>query len=403
MHKSLIIILSILLFSGCGKDESWKSLSQVKPSGTMDNNIKCYISDPAGSQWEAPDFIYNHKVAVMPKVSKVIVVIYNPVLEKHQNKTLIEYLNANDPREYSNTLAKSINAASGRYINYEIIDFIELDEYPVKTDGFRYTDDSFVETVINSNWHQPDRSDYRKIFDDNGLTERCIKENINEIWLWGAGGFGFDELAMYIPNRYARFAPTDNPWFYRPYEIPAEIGRTIWVMGFNYQVGTGNMLHSYSHRCESILSLVFGRGQWKKELAGKDPWNTYSIIGLDFPGYPSQCGNVHVPPNGSYGYDYVNDSLAETCANSWINYPDLSKAQKRLINREEWDNNQFGYQLWWLSHLPKLPGYTRWGYNNWWVYIANTDEDLPDWYPDGEEDFKINPSLIPGQSETTNK
>ena len=49
-----------------------------------------------------------------------------------------------------------------------------------------------------------------------------------------------------------------------------------------------------------------------------------------------------------------------------------------MIGSDEWGNTQYGYQIWWLSHLPKGPGYTEWGYNNWWVYIANTDEDLPD-------------------------
>jgi hypothetical protein len=29
--------------------------------------------------------------------------------------------------------------------------------------------------------------------------------------------------------------------------------------------------------------------------------------------------------------------------------------------------------------VPKFPGHTKYGYNNWWVYIANTDEDLPEY------------------------
>jgi hypothetical protein len=49
------------------------------------------------------------------------------------------------------------------------------------------------------------------------------------------------------------------------------------------------------------------------------------------------------------------------------------------VSSEEWSNNQTGYQPWILSHVPKYPGYTKYGYNNWWVYIANTDEDLPDY------------------------
>ena len=82
------------------------------------------------------------------------------------------------------------------------------------------------------------------------------REKITELWVWGASGMHMDELAMRIPNRYARFGPTDNPWFYRPYDIPEELGRTTWVMGFNYEVGPDNMIHSYVHRIESMAALV---------------------------------------------------------------------------------------------------------------------------------------------------
>ena len=227
---------------------------------------------------------------------------------------MIEYLKANDPYKYSHILADAINIASGGYINYEIVKFIELDEWPEKIDGFKYTDESFVEVSKSHKWHQPDRSNYRKIFERSGLIKMIQNRECDEVWLWGAGGFGWDELSMYIPNRYARFAPTDNPWFYRPYDIPPECGRTVWLMGFNYQVGPDNMIHSYSHRVESMLALQIGRGVWDKNYVGKDPWNTFAALEMDNPGVPSQVGNCHVPPNGQSGYDYNNKRRrAELC------------------------------------------------------------------------------------------
>ena len=194
---------------------------------------------------------------------------------------------------------------------------------------------------------------------------------------------------MYIPNRYARFAPTLNPWFYRPYEIPPEIGHTVWVMGFNYECGPDNMIHSYGHRVESIMSLVFARGTWEAELYGEDPWNTFTAIPEGNKNkVVANIGNVHVPPNGDHGYDYSNTNRVLSFVNAWHSYPDLSKGRARLIGKEEWEGDQLGYQQWWLRQLPKKPGYTKWGYNNWWVYIANTDEDLPFYYPMQPEEFK---------------
>lgn len=192
---------------------------------------------------------------------------------------------------------------------------------------------------------------------------------------------------MYIPKRYARFAPTQNPWFYRPYEIPPECNRTVWVMGFNYEVGPDNMIHTYSHRAESILALVFGHGEWDKNLVGRDPWNTFTQLEMDFHGTPSQVGNVHVPPNGQSGYDYNTPRSVLSYADAWQTlYPNMASAKPRMISSAEWGNNQLGYQKWWLSHLPRAAGYTKWGYNNWWVYVANTDEDLPD-LPARQQDF----------------
>lgn len=213
--------------------------------------------------------------------------------------------------------------------------------------------------------------------EDNNILDRCRREGITEIWLWGASGMHFDEFAGYIPNRYARFGPTDNPWFYRPYDIPPEVGHTMWVMGFNYEVGPDNMVHSYMHRIESMAALAMSDGIWETHGL-RDPWNVFSWLEMDHEGTPSQVGNCHVPPNGQGGYDYNNKRRVMAWSDNWANYPDISKGKPRLVSAHEWGNNQFGYQKWILEHVPKFPGATKYGYNNWWVYIANTDEDLPD-------------------------
>jgi len=65
-------------------------------------------------------------------------------------------------------------------------------------------------------------------------------------------------------------------------------------------------------------------------------------------------------------------------ADGWLRYPDL-RGDARLVGSDEWGNNQFGYMKWILEHLPKSAGATAEGLNNWWVYVANTDGDLPDY------------------------
>ncbi len=358
------------------KAPAWKSLPVVQPTGVKEMTGSYVVEDRKNAKWTPPKFVDNETAATGRKEARVVVVIYNPVLKSQGGKTLVEYLKANDPREYSRILVNVIRDASWGYINYNIVDIIEVDGFTKKVDGFRYTEETFLDARAKQQW-QPSTTSYRAVLEENGLMERIKKEHITEVWLWGASGMHWDEFAFYMPNRYARFAPTDNPWFYRPYDIPEEIGHTFWVMGFNYEVGSDNMIHSYSHRVESMAALAMAEGIW--DTKGKrDPWNVFSWLELDHPGKPSMVGNCHVPPNGQGGYDYNNKRTVPSWSDNWARYPDI-RGEAREVRSEEWCYNQDGYQRWWLSALPKFPGYTKYGYNNWWVYIANTDEDLPDY------------------------
>jgi hypothetical protein len=377
--KSLAVF-SALIVSACASGQatqpSWKALPEVKPEGERTHTGSYTLKDREKVRWERPPFKYNEQVATGRKHAKVVVLIYNPVLESEGGKTLIDYVKGNDPREYSYILANVIREASWGYINYEIVDIIEVDGFPRKVDGFRYTDESFLEVRKTQKW-QPATSSYRGMFEDNHLLERFQREGITELWVWGAGGMHMDEFAMYIPNRYARYGPTDNEWLYRPYDIPPELGRTTWVMGFNYECGPDNMIHSYVHRVESMALLAVADGIWNTHEQ-RDPWNVFSWLETDHPGTPSMVGNCHVPPTGQGGYDYNNKRRTLSWADNWANYPNLRGAKPRLVSAAEWGNNQFGYMKWICERVPKFAGSTRYGYNNWWVYIANTDEDLPE-------------------------
>jgi len=376
----------IKLFCGLFGILAAPPLLAAQPEGERASTGSYIVKDPSAARWKKPEFRYRAEVASGRKLSRVVVLIFNPVLESEGGKTLIEHLGAHDPVEYSHILANVIRQASWGYINYEIVDIITVDGYPVKVDGFRYDDASFLEVRKTQKW-QPSISSYRKVFEENHLLRRFRDEGLTELWMWGAGGMHFDEFAGYIPDRYSRYAPTDNPWFYRPYDIPPEIGHTTWVMGFNYEVGPDNMIHSYTHRVESMAALAYGDGIWDPARR-RDPWNVFTWLEMDHTGTPAQVGSCHVLPNGQAGYDYNNRRRVLSWSDRWDNFPDLRGAP-RPVSSDEWGNNQFGYQKWILEHIPKCPGFTPHGYNNWWVHIANTDGDLPDWKPPDRSRFRL--------------
>jgi hypothetical protein len=285
------------------------------------------------------------------KTANVVVVNYNPVIEAEGGKKLTEVWQWNDPATLTREVTDSIRTASGGYINYRIVKWIEVDGCPPWRSGFRYDDAGIMDVLRTQQWAQGDGTSYRRVFEENGITREYVDEhNITEVWLWGAPGFHWDEYAMFIPDRQRRLPPTSNPWFYRPYDIP-DLGRTMWVMGWNYERGLDCALESYAHRCEGILALVMGNGHWDKQRAGQDPWNTWSMCDVDFPGH-SGCGNAHVPPNGERDYDYGNLRSVESFCEDWRHWPQVAGKQV-TIDGTQWDRDHAKYLTWWMNHFPK--------------------------------------------------
>lgn len=315
------------------------------------------------------------------KTNNLIVINYDPVLREHGGVRLQKHLKWNDPRLMTTNLLRHLRESSGGYANFRLVDFIDVDAFPQKRDGFRYTEQSFLEMWKDKKKaHQPDSVSYAAIFKELNLAERVRKEDVSEIWVWGAPYFGTDEYAMKIPGDLVHYQ-ADNPWFYRPYDIP-DVGRTVWVMGFNYEVGEDNALHSFGHRCEGILSLTVGRGIWTGAAGATNAWNRFTRQADKYPD-DAQVGNVHGGPNAKSGYDYGQTNTVMSGAEDWLNYPDLTGA-KRPVNRDTWGQpHHLNFMKWWLAHLPRNTGQTEGFHHNWWRYIADYDQAVKELPPTG--------------------
>jgi hypothetical protein len=307
------------------------------------------------------------------KVVNVAVVIYDPIIDSEGGKPLSQVMGWNDANELSRKLVEDVKVASGGYVDYRIVVRRVLDDCPPFLSGFRYDDAGILEAVRTQKWIEGgDKSSYAKIIEENELARLVQEYDLSEVWLWGSPGFHWDEYAMFIPNRDTRLPKTDNPWFYRPYDIP-DLGRMLWVMGFSYERGEGEMLESYGHRCEGILSLAIAGGVW--DTKRDDPWNRFTRVDKDFPG-ESHVGSIHFAPNSDSDYDWGNRRYVETQALDWRNYPDL-KGTKAIMNCDDgWGPDIAAHHKWWLGLLPKAPGKTKWGSNNWWTYIVDVDGSL---------------------------
>lgn len=320
------------------------------------------------------------------KTVNVIVLTYEPVLKTKDNQKLSQYMKWSDPRKLTQAMIDDARKASGGYVDYKVVEYIDYNGFPTKRTGYTYDEETFL------NVWEKDRgkavkgmTSFARMFEQFGFAEKIKKHNVSEIWLWGAPYFDWDELHWKTPGDKIPYQ-TDNPWFYRPYDIP-DVGRTIWIMGWNYERGEGEMLESYCHRIESVLSLTVGKGIWDHKRNGDNIWNRFTRVEKDFPG-ESEVGSVHYAPNSKSDYDWDNKTKVWSYADDWLTYPNLPRKKKLLSAEDGWGSTPgvpsiTNHHIWWMTRIPKAPGTTDGFYNNWWQYIVNYDEAIKKLPPPG--------------------
>ncbi len=325
-------------------------------------------------------------VAAQALTRKVAVVHYDP---KHPTtgQRLSDYMGWADAQTRTNDFVSLISSTSGGYLNYQVVDFIVLDKFPTKRyTSQTYTWNSYQACRANtSNCIMPDDADYYTLMNvDTNLTSRIGSKQVDEVWVYGGGYFGFDEFAFKIPGDDPMYDPSPyNYWLYdgRKKDLPTS-NRTYFVMGWILENGFDNQIHSYGHRIESALSLSpVGRGEWHR-CSYNTPYTMFICTEIDGPN--PACGDVHYPPNATSDYNYNNTRYVNSSCASYDNFPYGSGSQS--INSSAWGGTQEGFMTWWLSHIPNNSGYNEWWggdmmLHNWWHYIALYDDGLADLRP----------------------
>ena len=139
--------------------------------------------------------------------------------------------------------------ATHNLVQFRVDRFIHSDVYPVKRDGFRYDDASYVAAATGGGWHQPDGVDYLAIARNHDLARRVDRGEIDEVFVDGAPYFGYWESTMGGLGGY---------WCNSPAQQRIASSRIFIMMGFNYERGVAEMMHSCGHRSESIMEHTYG-------------------------------------------------------------------------------------------------------------------------------------------------
>ncbi len=334
---------------------------------------------PIQAYWEEYDIGALSPVHVVEKFSpekaetrtvKIALVIINPPIAAAGGIRFHERFGWEDPAQLTATLIDSLNAVSEGVVEYEIFETIDDQYFYTALEGTFVTIDSMYRLFLEPGWttfHQLEQTG-GYFFDYNSLLARydfCALSNeqqIDEVWVYSMPFTGMYE---------SRLTGDGAFWYNAPPLDSNSCTDQLPIMGFNYERGVAEAMHSFGHRVESAMAHTFGR--WDNHASDKNDWELFTQYDLITPG-EAHIGNIHFPPNGLADYDYNNPSGVLTYEENWSRYPFLFEEQ-HYAGSKQWNHSQLGYMSWWFRHLPHFTCKNKDGIlNNWWSYIVDFNE-----------------------------
>lgn len=312
--------------------------------------------------------------AIVPLTPRVLMIIYNPVVDPATGKKLIETMNWSDPDKLAAGFIADVDECSGGLVKYQITQRIEADEVPVKVDGLQYTTEAYLSVAqTNQGAHSPDTVDYATIVTKFNLLQHVTANEFDEVWMFGGPYFGFWESVM---GGAGAFFCNANPL-----ANTATCPRKFVIMGFNYQRGIGEMLEDLGHRAEAVLARLFNSMdflQFAYTHQGRGPrpatnlYERYMSFDILAPG-KSNVGSLHYAPNSLDDYQWGVTTPVQSCADDWLQFPNLPDPPNyRTMTTQDWGGGDIRlHHKWWLKHLPKVVGTTNGIANNWWKYFID--------------------------------
>ena len=289
--------------------------------------------------------------------SKVLLLVYDPIVNAAEQK-LSEAMNWQPVEQLVSGFMSDIVETSGGFARFQIVERVEVDEFPAKTDGFTYDAESYMDVLRgNVPQHQPERVDYQAILARFNILQRVADNEIDEVWIFAFPFAGLYESIMAGAGAFWCNAP--------PLRNTSSCSRRFVIMGFSYERGVGEMLESFGHRTESHMSKVFEKLQGDENL-----WNKFTRYDKIAPG-KAEVGSIHFAPNSENDYDWNNPRVVPSYCDDWFNFPNFQGTVKQ-VNAGDWGNGDIrAHHKWWLRRIPRVAGRINGVHNDWWQYIMD--------------------------------
>ena len=290
--------------------------------------------------------------------SKVLVIVYDPVMDQTTGTTLSQQQSWYRTSDLITSFMLDMIQISGGMARYQIVQRVDLDEFPAKTDGFRYTPQEYMNVLRGAvPPHMPQEVNYNAIINQFNILQRVARNEIDEVWTFGFPHAGFYESIMGGPGAFWCNAP--------PLKNTEASKRRFVIMGFSFERYVGEMLEAYGHRAESIMEKTFSKLSGEANL-----WKRFMQYEKIAPG-KAACGNIHFAPNSQQDYEWNNLTPVKSECYDWqLNFPNF-KGDVRMVGASEWGSGEIrAHHKWWFNHFPRVAGRRNGIHHNWWQYVA---------------------------------
>lgn len=306
------------------------------------------------------------------QVVKVLVINFDPEIPSQGNKHLSDLLwmtaDIGGPHVLADNYKQEMEKASGGAIKFDIVEWRDVNDTPVLSDGYHWNPDDLYQNYLNPTGLHDVWADFPTMAASQNFAGLINAGLVDEIWLFG-GGFG--EVAMAGPD----------PFFINGgvYTYP-EAHRSFVLNGFTPTRAVDCMMHNTGHRLECTMDHMYGGWNVDNPSAPLSNWDRFAAVTAKSNGVAG-VGFCHFPANGESDYDYGNPRSVLSTAEDFLNYPNLTGATT-LVSRDTWSRREDAptyypdyhkdYLAWMFGHLPRASGTTPDGrQSNWWKYLYN--------------------------------
>jgi hypothetical protein len=218
-------------------------------------------------------------------VPKVLVIDFRPAVVPQEWRTATSLVTE---------FIEAMTQASHKLLVFNTVKILTVQTYPVLPGGRQYNDSTWLQAMQDDKTSIRDPqgnyliADYDRIIQEYNLIQGIQTNAVDEIWMFGGPYFGFYESRLIGKGAFWCNAPGLE-----------QSSRRFVMMGFNYQRGVQEMIHSFGHRAESILAKKFGSQDFQNKLYGLQPTSTPKN---PYEQWLLEHGTVHRIPGGpDYG------------------------------------------------------------------------------------------------------